>query len=177
MLILPPYSRREDEQMQSSLKFSGLRNNLKEIITGFSKSVQEGAFSKVPTRKASKNIITKDYGQDYSGNAEENGGSDGKNINGESNSDIKQGKEQCSSGGYYGSYGIFYQSFHNQNLNYCFYGAKQKLILSLQYVLPINTDNKIYYHSARFIPNQSSVSIRMTSSPIFFIFSHATNIS
>ncbi len=24
MLILPPYSRREDEQMQSSLKFSGL---------------------------------------------------------------------------------------------------------------------------------------------------------
>ena len=35
MLILPPYSRREDEQMQSSLKFSGLRNNLEEIITGF----------------------------------------------------------------------------------------------------------------------------------------------
>ena len=78
---------------QSVLKFSGLRNNLKEIITGFSKSVQEGAFSKVPTRKASKNIITKDYGQNYSGNAEENGDSDGKNINGESNSDIKQGKE------------------------------------------------------------------------------------
>ena len=35
MLILPPYSRREDEQLQSILKFSGLRNNLKEIITGF----------------------------------------------------------------------------------------------------------------------------------------------
>ena len=35
MSILPPYSRREDAQMQSSLKFSGLRNNLEEIITGF----------------------------------------------------------------------------------------------------------------------------------------------
>ena len=41
MLILPPYSRREDEQMRSSLSFRGLRNNLKEIITGFSKSAQE----------------------------------------------------------------------------------------------------------------------------------------
>ena len=171
MLILPPYSRREDEQMQSSLKFSGV-----------------GTFSKVPTRvwtlsksvqeeKTSKNIITKDYGQNYSGNAEENGGRDGKYINGESNSDINQGKEQCGSGGNYGSCDIFYQSFQNQNLSCCLHGTKQKLILSLQYVLPINTDNKIYYRSARIIPNQSSVSIRITSSPIFFIFSHATKIS
>ena len=35
MSILPPYSRREDAQMQGSLKFSGLRNNLEEIITCF----------------------------------------------------------------------------------------------------------------------------------------------
>ena len=35
MLILPPYSRREDEQMRSSLKFSGL-----------------GTFSKVPKKKS-----------------------------------------------------------------------------------------------------------------------------
>ena len=41
MLIFSPYSRRKDEQLQSILKFSGLRNNLKEIITNFSKSVQK----------------------------------------------------------------------------------------------------------------------------------------
>ena len=35
MLIFSPYSRRKDEQLQSILKFSGPRNNLKEIITGF----------------------------------------------------------------------------------------------------------------------------------------------
>ena len=38
MLILPPYSRREDEQAAKQVKFTGKRNNLKEFITGFFKS-------------------------------------------------------------------------------------------------------------------------------------------
>ena len=49
MLILPPYSRREDEQMQSSLKFSGPRNNLKEIITCF--------FQKLPEKNKKSNTV------------------------------------------------------------------------------------------------------------------------
>ena len=35
MLILLPYSRREDERAAKQFKFSGPRNNLKEIITDF----------------------------------------------------------------------------------------------------------------------------------------------
>ena len=48
MLIFSPYSRRKDEQMQSSLKFSGL--------DAFPKSVQEGmgTFSKVPEKNPRK---------------------------------------------------------------------------------------------------------------------------
>ena len=40
MLILPPYSRREDEQLQSILKFSG-----------------PGTFSKVPEKKIKTHIL------------------------------------------------------------------------------------------------------------------------
>ena len=44
MLILPPYSRREDERAAKQFKFSGLRNNLEEIITGF--------FQKLPRKNS-----------------------------------------------------------------------------------------------------------------------------
>ena len=47
MLILPPYSRREDEQLQSILKFSGSRNNLEEIITCFLQKLPKAPKKKI----------------------------------------------------------------------------------------------------------------------------------
>ena len=54
MLIFSPYSRRKDEQLQSILKFSGPRNNLKEIITGF--------FQKRPRGLTQSVSLTEEWG-------------------------------------------------------------------------------------------------------------------